>query len=157
MSTKPWLRLTVIAAATAALALPLPGIANSEPGGQAPKPHDFQAEIGAKPDLDNRRGSVAPPASLSRSTSTATIRWNTLGTPAVITDSAPLAEGLGSDPEQAARAYLKANENLFGLSGEAVDGLEKVAVNPIGEGHAVLLRQRFGGLPRAWTGRSRSA
>src|SRR3954447_24584790 len=127
VSTKPWLRITVIAAATAALALPLPGIANGEPGGQSPKIHDFQAEQGAKPDLDNRRGSVAPPVSLSRSASTATIRWNTLGTPAVITDSAPLAEGLGSDPEQAARAYIKANETLFGLSGEAVDGLEKIA------------------------------
>ncbi|MFI6453857.1 M36 family metallopeptidase [Streptosporangium amethystogenes] len=148
MSTRPWLRITVIAAATAALALPLPGIAQSEPGAQPPKAHDFQAEQGAKPDLDNRRGSVAPPASLSRSAaSTATIRWNVLGTPAVVTGSAPLAEGLGTDPEQAARAYLTANENLFGLSGEAVDALEKIAVNPIGGGYAVLLRQRFGDLP----------
>ena len=147
MSTKPWLRVTVIAAAAATLALPLPGIAQSEPGEQISKVHDFQAEQGAKPDLDNRQGSIAPPASLSRSTSTATIRWNTLGTPAVITDSAPLAEGLGADPEQAARAYIKANENLFGLSPEAVDGLEKIAVNPIGDGHAVLLRQKFGDLP----------
>jgi hypothetical protein len=147
VSTKPWLRVTVIAAAAATLALPLPGIAQSEPGEQISKVHDFQAEQSAKPDLDNRRGSIAPPASLSRSTSTATIRWNALGTPAVITDSAPLAEGLGADPEQAARAYIKANENLFGLSPEAVDGLEKIAVNPIGDGHAVLLRQKFGDLP----------
>ncbi|GAA4222288.1 hypothetical protein FHR32_003963 [Streptosporangium album] len=147
MSTRPWLRITVIAAATAALALPLPGVAESEPGVQAPTVHDFQAEEHGKPDLDNRRGSVAPPASFARTANAATIRWNTLGTPAVVTGSAPLAEGLGADPEQAARAYLKANENLFGLSGEAVDALEKVAVNPIGNGHAVLLRQRFGDLP----------
>ncbi|MEU8200212.1 M36 family metallopeptidase [Streptosporangium sp. NPDC049046] len=149
MSTKPWSRVTVIAAATAALFIPLPGVAQGEPGGQPPKPHDFQSEHSAKPDLDNRRGSVAPPASLSRSAtaSTATIRWNALGTPAVITDSAPLAEGLDADPERAARAYLKANENLFGLSGEAVDALEKIAANPIGDGYAVLLRQRFGDLP----------
>ncbi|MEV7005568.1 M36 family metallopeptidase [Streptosporangium sp. NPDC051022] len=167
MSTKPWLRITVIAAATAALALPLPGLAQSSPGGQSTKAHDFQAEEGAKPDLDNRRGSVAPPAYLAKAANAATIRWNNLGTPAVITGAeigaetgagtdaetgavtgvTPLAEGLGADPEQAARAYLKANETLFGLSAEAVDALEKVAVNPIGEGYAVLLRQRFGDLP----------
>lgn len=123
------------------------GIAQGEPGGQAPKIHDFQAEEGAKPDLDNRRGSVAPPASFARSAGAATVRWNSLGTPAVVTGAAPLAEGLGADPEQAARAYLKANENLFGLSGEAVDALEKIAANPVGEGHAVLLRQKFGDLP----------
>lgn len=148
MPTRPWLRITVIAAAAAALTLPTSGIAQGEPGGQPPSTHDFQAEQGAKPDVDNRRGSVAPPASLSRSAaSAATIRWNSLGTPAVISGSAPLAEGLGADPEQAARAYLKANEDLFGLSGEAVDALEKIAANPIGDGYAVLLRQRFGGLP----------
>ncbi|MEV8633059.1 M36 family metallopeptidase [Streptosporangium sp. NPDC051023] len=155
MSTKPWLRITVIAAATAALALPLPGLAQAQPGGQPPKAHDFQAEEHEKPDLDNRRGSVPPPALLAKAANAATIRWNSLGTPAVVTGAdtgaesgvAPLAEGLGSDPEQAARAYLKANEPLFGLSAEAVDALEKVAVNPVGEGHAVLLRQRFGDLP----------
>lgn len=146
MSTKPWLRITVIAAATAALTLPLPGIAQGQPGGQPPGSHDFQAERYEKPDLDNRRGSVAPPASLGTA-GTATIRWNALGTPATVTGSAPLAKGLGADPEQAARAYLKANEPLFGLSAEAVDALERVAVNPIGDGHAVLLRQRFGDLP----------
>ncbi|GAA3136953.1 M36 family metallopeptidase [Streptosporangium carneum] len=151
MSTKPWLRITVIAAATAALALPLPGIAQGQPGGQSPRTLDFQAEEHGKPDLDNRRGSVAPPALLSKAAAAATIRWNALGTPAVVTGAsdggAALAEGLGSDPEQAARAYLKANETLFGLSAQDVDALEKVAVNPIGEGHAVLLRQRFGDLP----------
>ncbi|GAA2994431.1 M36 family metallopeptidase [Streptosporangium longisporum] len=148
MPTNPRLRLTVIAAATAALVLPLPGVAQGEPGGQPPRALDFQAEHGAKPDLDNRRGSVAPPSSSARSlASAATVRWNALGTPAVVTSSAPLAEGLGADPEQAARAYLKANENLFGLSAEAVDALQKIAANPVGDGHAVLLRQKFGDLP----------
>ncbi|MFF0574082.1 M36 family metallopeptidase [Streptosporangium saharense] len=155
MSTKPWLRITVIAAATAALALPLPGLAQETPSGSAqqPRAHDFQAEEHEKPDLDNRRGSVPPPTSLAPP-SGATVRWNALGTPAVVTgalDTAvgvvPLAEGLGADPERAARAYLKANEPLFGLSAGEVDALEKVAVNPIGDGHAVLLRQRFGDLP----------
>ncbi|GHE42950.1 hypothetical protein GCM10017673_51530 [Streptosporangium violaceochromogenes] len=151
MPTTPWLRITVIAAASAALTVsltcPLPGIALGQPAGRSPGAHDPQAEDHAKPDLDNRRGTVAPPASLARPAATTTIRWNALGTPAVVTGSAPLAEGLGGDPEQAARAYLKANRPLFGLSPDAVDALERVAVNPVGKGHAVLLRQRFGDLP----------
>ncbi|MEU9835473.1 M36 family metallopeptidase [Streptosporangium sp. NPDC048047] len=146
MPPRPWLRVTALAAA-AAIALPLPADAQRAPSGQTPEIHDFQAEQHGKPDVDNRRGHVAPPASMARSTRTATIRWNALGTPAVVTASAPLAEGLDADPERAARDYLKANEPLFGLSDEAVDALEKVAVNPIGDGHAVLLRQRFGDLP----------
>ncbi|MFD0655799.1 hypothetical protein [Thermocatellispora tengchongensis] len=155
MPAHPWLRITLVAASAGALALSATGVAQSQPvhqvqsaesARQAPKVHDFQAEEHGKPDLDHRKGAVAPPAAL-RSGAGTTIRWNTLGTPAVITAAGPLAEGLGGDPEQAARAYLKANQALFGLSAEAVDALEKVAVNPIGQGHAVLLRQRFGDLP----------
>ncbi|WP_242454246.1 M36 family metallopeptidase [Bailinhaonella thermotolerans] len=133
-------------------ALPLSAAAaRGEPGAQAPAPKvlDFQGEEHGMPDLDNRKGRVAPPAGVQarKAGPEATIRWNALGTPAVVTSAKPLAEGLGDDPEKAARAYLKANESLFGLSAEAVDALEKVAVNPIGKGHAVLLRQRFGSLP----------
>ncbi|MEU8251523.1 M36 family metallopeptidase [Nonomuraea sp. NPDC048916] len=148
MSTKPWLRSTVVIAVTA-LALPIAGAARGEPGGTTSIVHDFQAEEHGKPDLDNRRGSVPPPVGANARTAgpAAEIRWNMLGTPAVVTAAEPLAEGLAADPEQAARAYLKDNERLFGLSGASVDALEKVAVNPIGGGHAVLLRQRFGDLP----------
>ncbi|GII90846.1 M36 family metallopeptidase [Sinosporangium siamense] len=158
MSTRPWLKASALAAAAASLALPLavatPGIAAGEPGA-APKPFDFQGEEHAKPDLDNRKGKVAPPAAAlakARTADDTTIRWNALGTPAVITGAAPLAEGLGADPEAAARAYLKASEQLFGLPAAAVDALEKVAVNPIGQGHAVMLRQRFGDLPAGHDG-----
>ncbi|WP_307827386.1 M36 family metallopeptidase [Planomonospora sp. ID82291] len=156
MSTRNRSRITVIAVATAALALPslalpLPGAAQSGPAEGSPgvhDVHDFQAEQHAEPDVDNRRGAVPPPAAaLAEQAGGATIRWNALGTPAVVTGSTPLAEGLGDDPERAARAYLKAGENLFGLSPAAVDALEKVAAHPIGDGHAVLLRQRFGDLP----------
>ena len=154
MSTKPWLRTIVVAVAVTASALPFTGAAQGEPGGKTPIVHDFQAEEHGKPDVDNRRGSVPPPvgADARAAAPAAEIRWNALGTPAVITPAGvtatePLAEGLGSDPEQAARAYLKSAERLFGLSGAAVDALEKVAVNPIGKGHAVMLRQRFGDLP----------
>ncbi|MFI7633048.1 M36 family metallopeptidase [Nonomuraea sp. NPDC049400] len=143
-----WLRSTLLAAALVASALPLAGPARGEPGRQAPV-HDFQAEEHGKPDVDNRQGRVAPPAGVNARTAgqKAEIRWNALGTPAAITSAEPLAEGLGEDPEQAARTYLKNNQTAFGLSAEAVDALERVAVNPIGAGHAVLLRQRFGGLP----------
>ncbi|WP_433440441.1 M36 family metallopeptidase [Nonomuraea sp. CA-141351] len=143
-----WLRSTLVAVALVASALPLAGPARGEPGGQAPV-HDFQAEEHGKPDVDNRQGRVAPPAGVNARTagSKAEIRWNALGTPAAVTSAEPLAEGLGEDPEQAARTYLKNNQTVFGLSAEAVDALERVAVNPIGAGHAVLLRQRFGGLP----------
>lgn len=154
MPNPPWLRSTVIAAATAALALPLaatPALSRQavRTTGNEPVVHDFQAEENGKPDIDHRQGSVPPPIAARARTAApgATVRWNNLGTPAVVTAAEPLATGLGADPEQAARAYLKNNEQLFGLSAEAVDALEKVAVNPIGEGHAVLLRQRFGDLP----------
>ncbi|UBU16009.1 M36 family metallopeptidase [Nonomuraea gerenzanensis] len=147
MSTKSWLRSTLIVTALTASILPLAGAARGEPGGQAPELHDFQAEHSEKPDVDNRQGRVAPPASLRLAGPAGKIRWNALGTPAAIVSAEPLAEGLGSDPAQAARAYLKANEAVFGLTAEAVDALETVAVNPIGAGAAVLLRQRFGDLP----------
>ncbi|MCK2220148.1 M36 family metallopeptidase [Actinomadura sp. ATCC 31491] len=154
MSSQSWLRSsTLLAVALVAATLSPAGPARGEPGGPAPV-HDFQAEQGGKPDVDNRQGRVPPPAGADarRAGSAARIRWNDLGTPAVVTPAVvtgagPLAEGLGNDPEQAARGYLKANESLFGLPAEAVDALERVAVNPVGAGHAVLLRQRFGGLP----------
>ncbi|GAA4987194.1 hypothetical protein HD597_007463 [Nonomuraea thailandensis] len=147
MSTKSWLRSTLIVTALTASILPLAGAARGEPGGQAPEIHDFQAEHSERPDVDNRQGRVQPPANLRSAGQTGRIRWNALGTPASIVSAEPLAEGLGGDPLQAARAYLKANEAVFGLTAEAVDALETVAVNPIGAGAAVLLRQRFGDLP----------
>ncbi|MGP3956756.1 M36 family metallopeptidase [Nonomuraea sp. 3N208] len=149
MSSKSWLRSsTLIAVALAASALAPTGAAQGEPGnGQSNIVHDFQAEEHGKPDVDNRQGRVAPPANARRAGPAAEIRWNALGTPAAVVSSEPLAEGLGSDPEQAARGYLKNNQSIFGLPAEAVDALERVAVNPIGAGHAVLLRQRFGDLP----------
>ncbi|MGR6922193.1 M36 family metallopeptidase [[Actinomadura] parvosata] len=147
MSTKSWLRSTLIVTALTASVLPLAGAARGEPGGQAPELHDFQAENSGKPDVDNRQGRVPPPAGLRLAGSAGKIRWNALGTPAAVVSAEPLAEGLGSDPVQAARAYLKDNQAVFGLTAEAVDALETVAVNPIGAGAAVLLRQRFGDLP----------
>ncbi|MFC5823919.1 M36 family metallopeptidase [Nonomuraea insulae] len=149
MSSKSWLRSALIVVAATVTVLPLAGAARGEPGGQAPEIHDFQAEIHGKPDVDNRQGRVPPPAGANRRSAgpAAEIRWNALGTPASVVSAEPLAEGLSSDPVQAARDYLKNNETTFGLPAASVDALETVAVNPIGAGHAVLLRQRFGDLP----------
>jgi hypothetical protein len=41
---------------------------------------------------------------------------------------------------------------MFGLTDGAVKSLEKVAVNPIGDGAAVLLRRRFGELAAGYDG-----
>ncbi|GII67388.1 hypothetical protein Skr01_74730 [Sphaerisporangium krabiense] len=157
MSTRPWLRAAVAVIGVATVALPLATTTGITRPAEAAKRassaetiQDARAAGHGKPDLDNRRGSVPPPSTglAARGAGTGTqVRWNALGTPAVITGSTPLAEHLGADPVQAARAYLKSHEDLFGLSAAEVDALERVGVNPIGPGHAVLLRQRFGGLP----------
>ncbi|GAA3116372.1 M36 family metallopeptidase [Streptosporangium carneum] len=156
MPTRFWLRSAVAAVGVATMVLPLTTTAGTAQGSESAAGArramllEPLADGPGKPDLDNRRGKVPPPAGLAaRSAGPGVeVRWNALGTPAVVTArSGPLAEGLGSDAVGAARAYLKNREDLFGLSAAEVDALEKVAVNPIGSGHAVLLRQRFGGLP----------
>ncbi|MBB5075036.1 M36 family metallopeptidase [Nonomuraea endophytica] len=137
-------RIPVLALLAGALALSGAGVASGEQAQQAPPATPaVHGDDHGKPDIDNRKGEVSPPAQARRS-GTETVRWNALGTAAVVTADKPLAEGLSSDPEQAARAYLAANPQLFG---EALGSLEKVAVNPIGSGFAVLLRQKFGDLP----------
>ncbi|MEV8633655.1 M36 family metallopeptidase [Streptosporangium sp. NPDC051023] len=162
MLTRIRLRAAAAAAAAAVgvatLVLPLATTAGVAQGSEAAKGASgaktsailrSPAKGHGKPDLDNRQGRVPPPSGLSARSAGpgAEVRWNALGTPAVVTGSAPLAEHLGTDPVQAARAYLKSHEDLFGLSAAEVDALERIGVNPIGPGHAVLLRQRFGGLP----------
>jgi len=81
-----------------------------------------------------------------------TVRWNRLGAPAAVSSAQPLATGLPADPEQAARAYLKANQELYGLSDQGLGALEKVSVTPVGKGAIVILRQRFGTLPSGYDG-----
>jgi hypothetical protein len=76
-----------------------------------------------------------------------TVRWNAFGTPQMVTDSDEfLAQGLSADPVAAAREWIAANNDLFGLSAQEVADLEVVRVSPLGDGHAVLLRQNFGEL-----------
>ena len=119
-----------------------------EPGGGGSG--GFQGERESLKDKDNRKGRVAPSQrqrDLAGSLD-ARVRWNNFGTPAVLASTgAPLAQGLPSDPVAAARAYVARNQQLLGLTARAAGALEVVTVAPMGEGAAVLLRQRFGDLP----------
>ena len=122
------------------------------PSASSQPPHegfDFQREVEGRQDVDARRGEVAPTAQQRRTTRTnQTVRWNRFGTPHVVSASSGfLAEGLPADPVQAARQWITASRSLFGLSAEQVADLEVLRVSPVGAGHSVLLRQRFGELP----------
>ncbi|MFG2088476.1 M36 family metallopeptidase [Spirillospora sp. NPDC048824] len=144
-----WIAATALAVTGTLLTsgLTVPGQAETRtPRSQPPGEH---VEL---PDKDARTGRLAPTTRQRGAARGVTVRWNKLGTPASVTASGPLAAGLAGDPEKAARAYLTGHRELFGLDADAVAGLEKVAVNPIGEGAAVLLRQRFGDLPAGHDG-----
>ncbi|RKN57729.1 peptidase M36 [Micromonospora costi] len=152
-------RLIPVLAATAVVAALLPtGVSAAAPAG------DPSAERRSGPfaegqhehaDVDNRAGSAAPDArqrGLARKADP-DVRWNKLGTPhALGPGDAPLAAGLPADPEAAARAYLSANRDLFGLDADAVAAMERILVRPIGSGAVVTLRQRFGDLPAGHDG-----
>ena len=104
---------------------------------------------------DNRTARVQPNArQLERAGQLgAKVRWNALGTPAVLTTTGkPLASGLKGDPAQVARDYVAANRELLGLTESGAAALEPLTVAPMGEGAAVLMRQRFGDLPAAVDG-----
>ena len=97
---------------------------------------------------DNRIGRIGP-TSLQRERAAelgARVRWNAFGTPEMLASTGkPLAQGLPADPVAAARAYIAANRDLLGLT-QSGTALEALAVAPMGQGAAVLFRQRFGGL-----------
>ncbi|RKR91039.1 fungalysin metallopeptidase (M36) [Micromonospora pisi] len=106
-------------------------------------------------DKDNRRGTAAP-SSTQRSVAgkvDPSVRWNALGTPhALGPGTAALATGLATDPETAARQYLVAQRDLFGLDATAVAAMDKLLVRQIGTGAVVTLRQRLGDLPAGFDG-----
>jgi extracellular elastinolytic metalloproteinase len=113
-------------------------------------PLGFQGENGKRPDIDNRQGQRAPSSTqraLARDRG-ATATWNRFGTPRSLTRTRGyIATGLPTDPVATARRWIAENRGLLGLSAAAADDLEVVSDAPIGAGRAILLRQRFDGLP----------
>ncbi|REF97420.1 fungalysin metallopeptidase (M36) [Asanoa ferruginea] len=109
-----------------------------------------QGDHAGSRDKDNRRGAIAPTGEQrSRASRTpARVSFNNLGT---VATAAPtnqaLATGLSKDPAQAARDYVAANRDLLGLTESGAAALEVLTVRPMGEGAAVIMRQRFGDLP----------
>src|SRR5687768_17423697 len=131
----------------AAAALVLTGVLAA---GASAAPPGFQSEEQGHRGKDARQGSKAPTQRQRDLASRPglTARFNKLGTPKLVTaNEGALQRGLPAGAEAAARAYLRADRELFGLSAAAVDELELVSVSPLGDGAAVLLRQRFGALP----------
>jgi len=115
----------------------------------------FQREGVSTLDLDARTGSVAPSRTQRAAAHDlgAVVRWNRFGTPASLlpTDGA-LATALPGGAVAAARTFLASHAGLFGLSAAQADDLELLYDVPLGPGRAVLLRQRFDGLPAGQDG-----
>ena len=135
-------RRAACAAVAAALALSAAATAGAQDRGPG-----FQGENHGHAHKDARDGRAAPTALQRSAGGRSDVRFNALGTPRLVSrDGAALAGGLPADPEAAARAYLRGANDLFGLSAAEVGDLELVSVAPLGEGSAVLLRQRLGNL-----------
>ncbi len=108
-----------------------------------------QGDTVASKDKDNRRGHISPSATQRAEADAldAIVSWNNYGTPAMLLSKGrPLATGLGGNAAAAARAYIADNRDLLGLTKSAADSLKLLTVAPMGEGAAVLFRQRFGSL-----------
>lgn len=154
MGNHRWRSRAALALLGAMIVVMPSGMALGEPSRIQRQP-EFQDENGGIKDKD-ARGGKRDPSARQRALAAGkgiTARWNKLGTPATLTKSGrPLAIGLSRDPERAARDYLAANRELLGVSAEAVNALETVAINRIGDGAAVLLRQRFGNLAAGFDG-----
>jgi extracellular elastinolytic metalloproteinase len=140
--------ILALVAVVAALTVP----AGAVKGSQQTGPVSFQGESGVVADLDRRTGRDRPSAAQRREAASldALVRWNRFGTPQSLFDpNGTLASGLPDDPVAATRSFLRREGTLFGLSAAEVKGLDVLGVNRIGRGHAIVLQQRFGGLPAA--------
>lgn len=142
-------RVIAVASAAALLGLALNGTAGAQ---VRAKPAPAQHTAGSH---DFRAGQRTPSAK-QRTLATqrgVTATFNKLGTTSTVAAAGkPLATGLAADPVAAARAYLTQQRDLLGVSQKAIDSLDVVATNPIGDGTAVLLRERFGNLPAGHDG-----
>jgi hypothetical protein len=149
--------ITVAALAAAVTGAGAGGAAGDPGGAQGPDTSHVAAPHHGKGSVDNRPGATAPTAgqrdALTRNG--ARVAWNRFGTPerlAPAADAASLAAGLDGDAEAVARSYLAVNRAALGLTADAVSSLQTVAVNRLGPGAAVLLRQQFGDLPAGYDG-----
>ncbi|GAA1478888.1 hypothetical protein GCM10009623_33340 [Nocardioides aestuarii] len=105
-------------------------------------------------DLDVRgeAGPTAAQREAARSLGAVDLAWNRFGTPAsILPADGVLAPASSADPVVAARDWVRDNAAVFGLTDEQVDDLELVGDQQMAQsdGHAVLLRQRFGSLSPA--------
>jgi extracellular elastinolytic metalloproteinase len=104
-------------------------------------------------DLDSR-GRAVPTLARKQAAAElgALVRWNDFGTPAsVLPGDGVLAKATSADPATAARAWLRANRAVFGLTTGQVDALQLVNSQAFARSsaRAVLFRQVFDGLPSA--------
>ncbi len=144
--TQRWvIGLSVIALAIVSLA-PAGFAASGAQSEEAPALQGDQLDDRNK---DNRQGRVAPTARQRTEAAAAGARatWNNLGTPASLTVAdEPLADGLSADAATAANEFVAGNLDLLGLEASGAEALELLTVAPMGEGAAVIMRQRFGDL-----------
>jgi hypothetical protein len=145
-----------VAVATAAAVISA-GPADAEPPASSPAGTPYDHSEHHHRDIDNRRGTLAPTGRQTAAASRlGTVRWNALGTPAAVGPNKAVRTGpaatLAADPDAAARQYLIANQDLYGLDAAAVAAMDTLLVRGIGAGTVVLLRQRFGGLPAGHDG-----
>ncbi|MFG1994296.1 M36 family metallopeptidase [Actinoplanes sp. NPDC048988] len=117
-------------------------------GSQAAPPSPAAAKAPSEDgSRDYRSGHLAPTSTQRAKTADDHVRWNDFGTPASLTAATePLDEGLAADPVAAARAYVAGNRDVLGLTAAGAGSLELLTSAPIGEGAAVVFRQRFGDL-----------
>jgi hypothetical protein len=113
---------------------------------------------GVVSDFDARTSVVAPSSAQKSAVSAlgASVAWNKFGTPAsLIKYGGYLATGLsGATAGDAARSWLSAHKSIFKLSSVDPSVLEQISDNQLvrSSGHAVLFRQKFGGVPAAQDG-----
>ncbi|MEO9323557.1 M36 family metallopeptidase [Nocardioides sp. C4-1] len=107
-------------------------------------------EVPGLDDVDTR-GTALPSLAQKRAAArlgAVDLRWNAFGTPAsILPDDGVLARATSGDPVAAARAWLSANNAVFGISKAQVAGLQAIDQRlASSNAHAVFFRQRFGAL-----------
>jgi len=134
-------RRAVVLVATGVLASSLVmGTADGAP--QNPTPAPVQGDVTTSGDIDNRGPDAQPNARLA----TGQRSWNRYGTPKTLVPTTETTKP-DADPVAVARDYLASNQEAFGVSRQSIDAMDVLVSRPMGQGHYVLLRQRFGDLP----------